>query len=225
MLNNYHQYFLIYHKFAIITLFVVLHNYSYLYVCLRLSAVAALTCFCVSNFVFWAAFQGGFFPCFWEGLSGFICLSVLSALTESVYFVFVCVFSVFSGCRRNLLLRVRFWLLRRGNESALAMMVTLSSVAGSCLMPLWTLTLCVCFVVRRSGAGIAPPPIRAGSVLNGQRSNGKSTWPKGSTLTVKSQRLLILLRSRRSSVDRHRRLLVDRRSRRRSRLLLRDRSM
>ena len=160
----------------------------------------------------------------WEGLSGVILFVRPFSIAESII-LYLCALSIFSGCRRNLLLKVHYWLLRRGNVSALDGMVTLSSVGGSCPMLRWTPTLCVFTVVRRSGAGIAPPQLRVGSVLNGHRNSGMFTWPKANTLIARSPRLLILLRSRRSNVDRHRRLLVDRRSHRRSRLLLRDRSM
>ena len=142
----------------------------------------------------------------------------------SIIFVFVCA-TIFSGCRKNLLLRVLCWLRLRGNVSALDGMVTLSSVGGSCPMLRWTPTLCVFTVVRRSGAGIVHLRLRVGSVLNGLKNSGMCIWPKANILIERSPRLLILLRSRRSNVGRHRRLLVDHRSLRRSRLLLRDRSM
>ena len=194
-------------------------------VCLRLSAVVLVDVFLL--FRFWhlgQLFRVGF-PVFWEGLSGVILFCPSFQHCWKFIFVFVCVLNIFAGCRKNPLLKVLSWLRLRGNVSALDGMVTRLSVGGSCPMLRWTPTLCVFTVVRRSGAGIVRLRLRVGSVRIGPKNNGTCTWLRASMLIGRSPRLLILLRSRRGNVDRLRRLLDDRRSHRRSRLPLRDRSM
>ena len=89
-------------------------------------------------------------------------------------------------------------------------------------MPLWTPTLYVCIVARRSGAETVLLRIRVGSARSGLKSNGTYTWLRASMRTGRNPRLQILLRSRRGSVGRPPRLQDGHRSLHRLVLPLRD---
>ena len=99
-------------------LFVVSPHQSSMNVCLRRSAVW-LDVFWY--FRFWHL--GQFFrvgvPTFWEGLSGIIVFCPSFQHCWNCVFVFVCVFNLFAGCRKNPQLMVLSLLHLRANVFAL----------------------------------------------------------------------------------------------------------